>query len=121
MRFPHQALLLFILNLADALLTIFWVRNGYATEGNHLMAILLDLGNAPFLIVKIAIGAVTAIVLYRWQNLKLAKYGLALGLAVYVGLMAIHFLTGLSAAGLLSDAFLSNFSKWTGNVLAVIV
>lgn len=121
MRFPQQAILLFLLNLMDALLTIIWVRNGYATEGNHLMATLLDLGNTPFLAVKILIGAVTAFVLWRWKNLRVARYGLALGLAVYTGLMAIHLFTGLSAAGFLSENFLSDFSQWTGKVFALVL
>ena len=116
-EFPRQTFLLFSLNLIDALLTVFWVRNGFATEGNHLMATLLDLGNAPFLAVKIAIGAVTAFVLWRWKDKRLAKYGLALVLIVYIGLMGIHFLTGLSAIGLLSEAMVNNFS---GNVLSMI-
>ncbi len=35
--FP-QALLLFALNFIDAILTVYWVRNGFASEGNGLMA-----------------------------------------------------------------------------------
>lgn len=118
MSFPQQALLLFLLNFFDAVLTIFWVRNGYATEGNLLMASLLDIGDSPFLAVKLAIGAVTAFVLWRWKNLKLAKYGLVFSLVIYIGLMAIHFLTGLSAAGYLSETFMTDFSIWATETLA---
>lgn len=118
MSFPQQAFLLFLLNFFDAVLTVFWVRNGYATEGNHLMATLLDIGDSPFLAVKLAIGAVTALVLWRWKDVKLAKFGLIFTLTIYIGLMAIHFITGLSAAGLLSESFLNDVSIWTGSVLA---
>ena len=111
--FPQQAFLLFLLNLADAVLTIFWIRNGFATEGNHLMATLLDMGDFPFLGVKIAIGGVTAFTLWRWQDYRIARYGLNLSLAIYLGLMLIHFVTGLSAAGLLSESFISNLNYWT--------
>ena len=52
----RQVFLLFTLNFVDAVLTIFWVRNGYATEGNHLMSTLLDIGDMPFLMVKLAVG-----------------------------------------------------------------
>ena len=121
MKFPQQALLLFLLNFFDAVLTVVWVRNGYATEGNNLMAGLLDLGNTPFLGVKIAIGAVTAFVLWKWNDVKLARYGMALGLVVYAGLMVIHFLTGLSAAGFLSEKAINNFSLWTSNIFAVFL
>jgi Domain of unknown function (DUF5658) len=117
MQVPQQTFLLFLLNLLDALLTIFWVRNGFATEGNHLMATLLDLGNTPFLGVKIAMGAVTAFVLWYWKDFRLAKYGLTLTLMVYMGLMAIHLLTGLSALGLLSETMVNNFNELTSNIL----
>lgn len=109
----NQTILLFMLNFLDAVLTIYWVRNGFATEGNRLMATLLDIGDLPFLAVKIAVGAVTAIVLWRWRNLRLAKYGLALALTLYIGLMGIHFFTGLSAFGLISDSFFNNFAVWS--------
>ena len=118
MSFLQQALLLFLLNFFDAVLTVFWVRNGYATEGNLLMASLLDIGDSPFLAVKLAIGAVTAFVLWRWKDFKIAKYGLLFSLVIYIGLMAIHFITGLSAAGLLSETFLTDVSIWTNDMLA---
>lgn len=113
-----QAFLLFTLNFVDAVLTIYWVRNGYATEGNHLMATLLDIGDLPFLAVKIAIGAIAAIVLWRWSNLRLAKIGLAVTLAIYTGLMGVHFVTGLSAFGFLSDALVNDFNNWTNSIFA---
>lgn len=102
-----QTFLLFALNLIDAVLTIYWVRNGYATEGNQLMATLLDIGIFPFLAVKIAVGAVASVTLWRWGNLKLAKYGLAATLTLYVGLMCVHLFTGLAAFGLISENFIT--------------
>jgi hypothetical protein len=113
----HQTFLLFALNFLDAVLTIYWVRNGFATEGNHLMATLLDIGDAPFLAVKIAIGAVTAVVLWRWRKKPLAKYGLAVVLVVYIGLMGIHFVTGLSAFGFIPDTFVNDFSVQLSRLL----
>lgn len=121
MPLSTQTLLLFTLNLLDAALTIYWVRNGFATEGNHLMATLLDIGDLPFLAVKFAMGAVTAVVLWRWRTLRLAKYGLTLALSVYVGLMGIHFFTGLSAFGYISENFVNNFSVWTHQFLAFVI
>ena len=86
MHLFRETFLLFSLNLLDALLTIIWVRNGVATEGNNLMARLLDSGDFTFLSAKIAIGTITALVLLRWGNRSLAKYGLTLALAVYISL-----------------------------------
>lgn len=116
MPISRRTALLFTLNLLDALLTIYWVRHGFATESNQLMAGLLDMGNAPFLTVKILVGAVAAIVLSHWGNLKIAQYGLTITLAIYLGLMAIHFFTGLSAFGYISANFLSEFGSWSQNL-----
>lgn len=74
------------------------------------MATLLDIGDLPFLAVKVSIGAVTAIVLWRWRTFRLAKYGLSLALAVYIMLMGVHFITGLSALGYVSNTFVSDLT-----------
>src|ERR1051325_199673 len=121
MQLIASTFLLFALNLLDALLTIVWVRSGVATEGNQLMARLLDIGNGPFLTVKIAIGAVAAVVLYRWGNRRLARYGLVIALAVYIGLMGIHIFTGLSAFGYVSNTALRDLADLPGQFLALIV
>lgn len=121
MNISGLTIVLFLLNFADAVLTIYWVRNGFATEGNMLMASLLDMGNAPFLTVKVMIGAATAMILWRWKNLRVAQYGLSIALAVYLGVMAVHLFTGLSAFGYLSDAFLTNCAKWSESILAFVV
>jgi hypothetical protein len=113
--------LLFALNLLDALLTIVWVRSGVATEGNQLMASLLDIGNGPFLGVKIAIGTAAALVLLKWGNRPLARYGLAVALAVYLGLMGIHVFTGLSAFGYVSNTTASDIAALPGEFLAVLM
>ena len=119
MQLLAPTFLLFSLNLLDALLTIVWVRSGVATEGNQLMASLLDIGNGPFLGVKIAIGAVAAVVLFRWGHRPLARYGLAIALAVYVGLMGIHLFTGLAAFGYVSNTAVQEWTEFSGHFLAV--
>jgi len=119
MQLLAPTFLLFALNLLDALLTIVWVRNGVATEGNQLMAQLLEIGDGTFLGVKIAIGAVTALVLYKWGDRRLAKYGLAVALALYIGLMGIHLFTGLSAVGYLSDTTIESLSSVSGKLLGL--
>jgi hypothetical protein len=121
MQLIAPTVLLFALNFLDAVLTIVWVRNGVATESNQLMAGLLDIGNTPFLIVKIAIGAVAAIVLSRWGSRRLARYGLAVALAVYIGLMGVHLFTGLSAFGYVSNNFLQELGDLTGQLFAVVI
>lgn len=117
MSLYRQAILLFVLNILDAFLTVYWVRHGYATEGNHLMATLLELGNLPFLAVKFAIGLVAAYSFWNWKEFRLARFGLTTALVMYVGVMGVHLLTGLSAAGLLSGAMLHRVTAWSKAVL----
>jgi hypothetical protein len=95
----YKSLLLFFLNWLDAQLTILWVRLNIATEGNGLMARLLNLGETPFLVTKLAIGAFAAYVLYRCAHLPMARRGLRLVLGIYFALMAVHAVTGFSAFG----------------------
>lgn len=118
MQLYRQAFFLFALNLLDAVMTIYWVHNGFASEGNQLMAELLEIGYLPFLTVKLLVGAIAAVVLWRWRDLRLAKYGLSLALTVYISLMGVHFMTGLSAFGFISDASLNSFTRWTHSIFA---
>ena len=110
MHLFRETFLLFSLNLLDAILTIVWVRNGVAIEGNQLMARLLDSGDLTFLSAKIAIGTIAALVLLRWGNRRLARYGLTLALAVYISLMGIHVMTGLTAFGYISKTSMTDLS-----------
>jgi hypothetical protein len=108
----YQSLLLFGLNALDAQLTLLWVRANLATEGNGLMARLLEMGDAPFLGFKLFMGAFAALVLYRCSYLPLARHGLKVVLGLYIALMLVHAATGLSALGWHGHepaiAFLSN-------------
>lgn len=117
MQLVTQTFLLFLLNFLDAVFTIYWVRNGFASEGNHLMSTLLDMGNMPFLGVKIAVGTVAAVALWHWSNFKVARYGLAIALTIYVALMGVHFVTGLSAFGYISANFVNDVAIWSGNLV----
>jgi len=94
-----KSLLLFVLNWLDAQLTIVWVRGGWATEGNGLMAHLLDAGNTPFLLTKLLVGALVAYTFFRFSHLTLARRGLHFALGLYLTLMLVHAATGASALG----------------------
>ena len=94
-----KSILLFVLNWLDAQLTILWIRLNVATEGNGLMARLLEMGIGPFLITKLTIGAFSAYMLYRCTHLKVARYGMSLVLGIYLALMIVHATTGMSALG----------------------
>lgn len=94
-----KSILLFILNWLDAQLTLVWIRAHLATEGNALMDRLIQMGDAPFLMTKLAIGAFAAYVLYRFSHLPMARRGMKLALGIYMALMCVHAATGMSALG----------------------
>jgi hypothetical protein len=105
MPLAREAFLLFVLNMLDAFLTVLWVRNGVAGEGNRLMEHLLDFGDFPFLMVKFLMGALVALVVLRWNDFRIARYGLSVAILVYVSLMGVHLVTGLEAFGYISANF----------------
>src|SRR5438067_11898937 len=90
-----KSLLLFALNWIDAQLTLLWIRNNIASEGNGLMNQLIQLGDIPFLLVKLAIGAFAAYVLYGCAHLIIARLCMHLVLGFYLGLMYVHVATGM--------------------------
>jgi len=94
-----KALLLFAMNWLDAQLTILWIRLNVATEGNGLMASLLDRGETSFLSVKLLIGALSAYTLYRFAEIPVARRGMKVVLGIYLALMVVHVVTGFSALG----------------------
>jgi hypothetical protein len=115
-----KSILLFSLNWLDAQLTIIWVRAHLATEGNSLMAQLLELGNAPFLAAKLLIGAFAAYVLYRCAHLKLARRGMTLALSIYFGIMFVHAATALSALGWHApETFIAYVGSLPNSLLAI--
>ena len=94
-----KSCLLFTLNWLDAQLTVLWIRLGVATEGNALMARVLQHGDLAFIGAKLAIGAFAAYILYRCAHLPIAKRGLNIVLGIYVILMLVHVATGCVALG----------------------
>ena len=116
-----KSLLLFALNWLDAQLTLFWVHANIATEGNGLMNQLLRMGDGPFMLVKIVIGAFAAYMLYRASHLPLARHGMRLVLAVYALLMVAHLATGMSAIGWTAPvAFVTYVSNAPYSLLALL-
>jgi len=94
-----KSCLLFVLNALDAQLTLLWIRLNVASEGNTLMARVIEHSEWTFLGGKLAIGGFAAYILYRCAHLPLARHGLTVVLGVYVVLMLIHAATGCLALG----------------------
>jgi hypothetical protein len=94
-----KSCLLFALNLVDAQLTLVWIRLNVATEGNALMARVLEHGEMTFLGAKILVGGFAAYILYRCAHMPLARHGLTVVLGIYSLLMLVHAATGCLALG----------------------
>ena len=94
-----KSCLLFVLNWLDAQLTLLWLRLDVATEGNALMAHILNYGELTFLGAKLAVGVFAAYVFYRCAHVPLAKHGLTIVLGIYALLMLVHAATGCVALG----------------------
>ena len=94
-----KSCLLFTLNWLDAQLTLLWIRLNVATEGNALMARILEHGELTFLGAKLAVGGLAAYTLYRCAHLPIAKHGLSAVLGIYLTLMLVHAATGIVALG----------------------
>ena len=112
-----KSLLLFSLNWLDAQLTLLWIRLDVATEGNALMARLLEHGDLAFLGFKLAIGGFAAYILYRCAHVRLARYGLTIVLGIYLALMIVHVATGCMALGWDGPIILLGFVEQLPNVV----
>jgi len=89
-----------------------------ASEGNALMARLLDHGELTFLGTKLAVGAIAAYILYRCAHLPLARHGLTAVLALYACLMLVHAATGCVALGWQAPVILLSY---LGNLSNAVV
>ncbi|TAL50289.1 hypothetical protein EPN81_03155 [Patescibacteria group bacterium] len=81
--------LVLILNVVDALATLYWVNLG-ATEANPAMAEALAWGHVPFLGTKIAMVTIGCIAIWRGRKCLLAHVLFRLPVAVYGGIVALH-------------------------------
>jgi hypothetical protein len=94
-----KSCLLFALNWLDAQLTLLWIQLNVATEGNALMARVLDHGAVSFLGAKLLVGGFAAYILYRCAHVPMARHGLNVVLGIYALLMLVHAATGAVALG----------------------
>jgi hypothetical protein len=112
-----KSCLLFTLNYLDAQLTLLWIRLDVASEGNTLMAHVLQHGENTFLGAKLAIGAFAAYTLYRCAHLPIAKHGTTIVLGIYVILMLVHVATGCVALGWQTPILIVGYVERLPNVL----
>ena len=89
-------LAVFLMNVADAFLTLLWLERG-GEEANPIMDFFLDIGPGAFLIQKCLVVGIWLVILLVHKNFRFARLGLYASLVVYAVLMLIHF--GILAFG----------------------
>ena len=92
-----ESVLLVTLCMLDLATTLYWVRQGYAKEGNPLMAWVLSRGHLPFIGVKI-LTFMPALVLCEWFRpqhpvlvTRALRWTIVLYLFLYVSGIAAHY------------------------------
>ena len=92
-----------VLNLVDAILTLFWVGAGFAREANPLMRDLVVHHPVYFAVAKLGLVGLGSLLLWWLRDRPLAVIGIFAAFAVYY-LILLHHLRFLS---LLVRAWLS--------------
>jgi len=83
-------LAIFLLNVADAFMTMRWLHRG-GHEANPVMEFFLDVGPTAFLAQKCLVVGFWLILLLVHKNFRFAKLGLYAALGVYSVLFLVHF------------------------------
>lgn len=83
-----KAILVF--NLIDAVLTMYWVKHGFAQEMNPLLADTVQNFPVVFVLIKLSLVGLGVCVLWRNRSNQLAVGAICLALAAYYGLFLYH-------------------------------
>ena len=86
-----------LLNLVDAVLTLFWVHLGIAREANLLLEGVLQRSAVLFMVVKMALVSLGLVFLWRHRERRLAVFGIALAFCAYASLFVAHLRVAAAA------------------------
>lgn len=78
------------LNLADAVLTMYWLMSGAATEANPLMEQALAWGPIPFVLGKTSLVALGSWILWKRRRRPLAVVCIFIAFLAYYWLLIYH-------------------------------
>ena len=84
-----------VLNLLDAVFTLFWVQSGLAEELNALLRDLVTERAVAFVLAKLGLVSLGCVFLWRYRARPLAVVAIFLTFLVYY-LVLLHHLTFLS-------------------------
>lgn len=79
-----------VLNLVDAVLTIFWVHSGYATEANTLMDELVNEHAVLFVLVKLTLVGMGSWLLWNRQQSPVAVVAIFVAFVTYYWILLYH-------------------------------
>ena len=91
-----------ILNLLDALFTLFWVRSGLATEANPLIAKLVTEHAVGFVVVKLGLVSLGSWLLWQRRERPAAAIAIVAAFLVYYLVLLYHL---QYASGLVRQLF----------------
>lgn len=84
------AKMLVVLNLLDAVFTLYWIQAGLAVELNALMRDLVVENALGFVLVKLALVSLGSYWLLLYRGHRFAVAGLTVSLLVYLGVLLHH-------------------------------
>jgi hypothetical protein len=79
-----------VLNLVDALLTLWWVRWGLATEANPLLATIVEDHAVLFVTGKLTLVSLGTLLLWRRRHHPLAVIGIFAAFLTYYSVLLFH-------------------------------
>lgn len=79
-----------ILNLIDAVFTLFWVTAGVGEEANILLQDIINNRPVLFMAVKIALVSLGSLLLWRYRKHPVAAFGIFLAFVVYYLIVLYH-------------------------------
>ena len=82
--------LVFLLNAADAVFTVYWIVGAETRETNPLMDLLLGIHPLVFVVVKLLLVAMGSYLLWRFRRQRVAVVGIFVLFIVYYWLLIVH-------------------------------
>ena len=79
-----------VMNLLDAVLTLLWVRAGFATEANPFIEHIVNQSGLVFVVSKLVLVFLGTTLLWRYRTRPLAVMGIFLAFMVYYGILLVH-------------------------------
>ena len=89
-----------VLNLLDAVFTLFWVRAGLATEANPLVADLVNHHAVLFVVVKTCLVGLGSVLLWWRRQRPIAVVGIFAAFITYYGVLLYHLQYASGLVGL---------------------